>query len=621
MERSIAQWLRQWLARQQAPQAGALPILHPLRVPVRIQTLAPLAAILIAAALFCGGLGYLLAQQSDARYEAERHRALAAAVKDYRAEAGGEAALDPRVIRLLQEASGLRGLRFDVDQEHAGRAVQSLVENGRIVGWLSWERDAPVTAAVARLWPLVLLGLAFLGGFAGLTLWQLRRSDEALAATQAQVHTFATDRQTGLPNAHLIHEVLDRALDERKPQRVVALLLLDLDRFDELAETHGQPAAERMLAAAAERLEAALSDRATLGLFADGRFVAVLEGEGEAEAMAAGRAMITALTRPFAGRGETFAVGVRIGVAVAPDHGADRSTLIRRATLALDAAKQGRPGQVLAFHRTMEADHHERQGLKRALKQAVAGRSFDVEYQPIVAADGYRIVGVEALLRWNHPHRGPISPTVFIPLAEQAGLMDELGDFVLRRALADALRWPQLYVSINLSPLQLRDAERVMRIADVIRGSHVDPSRIVLEITEGVLIDNPDAIKVHLEALRALGVRVALDDFGAGYSSLAYLRNFPFDKLKIDRGFVAPLGHSPDAGAIVQAIVALGRALGLSVLVEGVETEQQRVLLRLAGCDEMQGFLFARPASADEIGALIAGTKAFSFDQPPALTA
>jgi EAL domain-containing protein (putative c-di-GMP-specific phosphodiesterase class I) len=229
-----------------------------------------------------------------------------------------------------------------------------------------------------------------------------------------------------------------------------------------------------------------------------------------------------------------------------------------------------------------------------------------VHYQPIVAAAGGRITGVEALLRWTHRDRGAISPARFVPVAEQIGLMDELGAFVLRRAVEDAQNWPDVYISVNLSPLQVRDR----KIVDVVRGALADsglsPSRLILEITEGVLIDKPEEMLKRIEELRGLGVRIALDDFGSGYSSLGYLQRFAFDKLKIDRSFVVALGRSSNAAVIVQAIVALGRALGVAVVVEGVETEEQRVLLRLAGCDEMQGFLFARPAPAAAITPLIA---------------
>jgi EAL domain-containing protein (putative c-di-GMP-specific phosphodiesterase class I) len=193
-----------------------------------------------------------------------------------------------------------------------------------------------------------------------------------------------------------------------------------------------------------------------------------------------------------------------------------------------------------------------------------------------------------------------------VPIAEQAGMMDQLGEFVLRRALSDAARWPNFYVAVNLSPMQVRDRKFADLVAAVLAESRLSPSRLVLEVTEGVLIDNPEAAKSRLDDLRALGLKLALDDFGAGYSSLTYLQRLPFDKLKIDRGFVAALDHSANAGVIIEAIIALGRALNLSILVEGIETEEQRALVRLAGCDEMQGYLFARPAPREEIDRIVA---------------
>jgi EAL domain-containing protein (putative c-di-GMP-specific phosphodiesterase class I) len=256
------------------------------------------------------------------------------------------------------------------------------------------------------------------------------------------------------------------------------------------------------------------------------------------------------------------------------------------------------------------APDDEQQLMRRELARALKERTFEVHYQPIVAAAGSGINGVEALLRWTHPQRGAISPATFIPVAEQMGVMDELGAFVLNRALDDAKAWPDIYVSVNLSPLQVRDRKIVDVVRSALAGSGIAPSRLVLEITEGVLIDNPQEMLRRIEELRALGVRIALDDFGSGYSSLGYLQRFAFDKLKIDRSFVSALGRSQNAAVIIQAIVALGRALEVAVVVEGVETEEQRVLLRLAGCDEMQGFLFARPAPAATVARLIAPARA-----------
>jgi len=251
----------------------------------------------------------------------------------------------------------------------------------------------------------------------------------------------------------------------------------------------------------------------------------------------------------------------------------------------------------------------EQRFIHRELPRAITANEMELHYQPIVSADSNAVLGVEALLRWTHATKGAISPAAFVPVAEQMGLMDTLGAFVLRKALQEAKRWPDIYVAVNLSPLQVRDRSIIDTVRSALEDSGVPPSRLMLEITEGVLIDNPDEMIRRIEDLHALGVRIALDDFGSGYSNLSYLQRFPLDKLKIDRSFVSVLGQSGNGGVIIQAIVALGRALGLSITVEGVETEQQRVLLRLAGCDEMQGFLFARPAPAKAIDKLIARAK------------
>jgi EAL domain-containing protein (putative c-di-GMP-specific phosphodiesterase class I) len=259
----------------------------------------------------------------------------------------------------------------------------------------------------------------------------------------------------------------------------------------------------------------------------------------------------------------------------------------------------------------------ELQVIRRELPRALAAGELELHYQPIVTPDGAQITGVEALCRWTHPVRGNIPPANFIPVAEQMGLMDALGAFVLRRALTDAKRWPNFYVGVNLSPVQVKGPQIVELVNGLLEETRLDPSRLMLEITEGVLVENPDEMIRRIEDLRALGVRIALDDFGSGYSNLGYLQRFPIDKLKIDRASVTPLGRTANAGVIIQAIVALGRALGLKVLVEGVETEEQRVLLRMAGCDEMQGFLFARPVPSKAIDRLAGQQYAAQNGQAP----
>ena len=294
-------------------------------------------------------------------------------------------------------------------------------------------------------------------------------------------------------------------------------------------------------------------------------------------------------------------ISASVGLAQAPEDGTTGDELYRRASLALRAAKRSGPGSVRRFVPLIHEEHAERRFFLRELETAIENKTLDVHYQPVVAADGGAMIGVEALLRWNHPTRGAISPAMFIPMAEESGLMNRLGELVLRRALADGARWPALFLSVNLSPVQMRSPALVDLVAKILGETGMAAERLVLEVTEGILIDNPDETLTKIEALRRLGVATALDDFGSGYSSLNYLQKFPFDRLKIDRGFVASLGTSAHTGAIIQAIVTLGHTLGMKVLAEGVETNEQRVLLRLAGCDEMQGFLFAKACPAEAI--------------------
>jgi predicted signal transduction protein with EAL and GGDEF domain len=323
--------------------------------------------------------------------------------------------------------------------------------------------------------------------------------------------------------------------------------------------------------------------------------------DGHAAALAA----VKVMGRPLWIANQAVQTGVTVGLVHAPDDGEAREELLRRADLARRSVEHSSSIRIAGFDPEMEKEFQDRLFIKRELRRTLTEQGFDVHYQPIVAAEGQKIVGVEALLRWNHPTRGMIPPAEFIPVAEQTGLMTQLGEFVLRRALADAVRWRDVYVAVNMSPHQIRDRSLVSLVIAVLADTGIAPSRVMLEVTEGVLIENPDEAKERLDQLRALGIKVALDDFGSGYSSLSYLRRFPIDKLKIDKEFVAPLGRSSDGGVIIQAIMALGRALGLTVLCEGVETEEQRVLLRLAGCDEMQGFLFARPAPRAAVDRMI----------------
>jgi diguanylate cyclase (GGDEF)-like protein len=412
------------------------------------------------------------------------------------------------------------------------------------------------------------------------------------------------DATTGLPNETEVLDRLGHSLGARRGDETLAIALLDLDGFTEVKDAVGSKGGEEVVREIAARLRGTLPANVELGRLRRDRLSLLMIAIDPEMALALAETARDAVSQAI-WFDQVVQVSASVGLAVAPGDGTSRDDLMRHAKLAVRHAKRRGRGLVVPFVPDMETDFDERAFIRRELSSALAARAFELYYQPIVTADRGAIVGVEALLRWNHPSRGFIPPAVFVRVAEEVGLMGQLGEFVLRRALADAARWPDLYVAINLSPAQVRDRKFVDTVATILRESAVPPSRVVLELTEGLLIDEPETAKSRLEDLRKLGVQLALDDFGAGYSSLTYLQRLPFDKLKIDRGFVAALEHSANTGVIIQAIVALGRALGMSVLIEGVETEEQRVLLRLAGCTEMQGFLFARPAPREEIDRLL----------------
>jgi diguanylate cyclase (GGDEF)-like protein len=574
--------------------------------PVVLRVIAPLALLIIAAIVVCGGLGYVLARQADDYLEAEHRRALAGAVEALQAVSPNLASVELKLIRVLERASGLKGLRFETEPVVADREIQSMLDrNGRIVGWFSWEQERRATAMMHRLLPLAALIALGLAGFAALAIWQLGRLGHLLARSEQHVQKLEyEDALTGLPNHNHFFALFDQAVATRHGTLVFAAL--DLDGFDEVNEALGYAGGDEVLTEIGKRLREAMPRDAVMGRLGSDEFALVIRGMNPEKALRAVDAVRQALARPI-WMNEAVQVSASIGAVIAPRDGTTRDELTRRADLALRTAKQRGRGMTILFASKMEAEFQERRFIKREAARALTARAFNLHYQPIVKADGGAIAGVEALLRWTHPTHGVIPPSLFVPIVEEEGLMGRLGEFVLRRAVSDAARWPNLYVSVNLSPVQVRDRAFVDMVAAVLKESGFDPSRLMLEMTEGVLIDNPDETTARLLELRALGVRLALDDFGSGYSSLRYLQTLPFDKLKVDRSFVVALDQSANGGVIIQAIVTLGRALGMGIVVEGVETEEQRVLLRLAGCNEMQGYLFAKPTTGEEIDRLLAG--------------
>jgi diguanylate cyclase (GGDEF)-like protein len=575
----------------------------------------------VGAAAVAAAYGY--ARASDERLLVDQRNSLRAATAEFRALFGQSGEIDPRFVRMVEQGAGIKGLKFETDPPQFTREAQPVMDaQGRIAGFFTWDRTRPMMEMMNRLMPgVAVVGLLLLT-FAGLAMFQLFRARRALAASEEVARRAGDeDKLTGLPNHAKTLELLDLALAEREEGEVTTFALIQIDGMEDITAHLGVLGSDELIGAVAGRLKEALPPQAHCGRIGSNEFAVTLTASEALDVEDVVRAALDAIARPH-WIDTVVRVSAHAGFAQAPLHAETRGELVRRAELAVRAAGKKGPGALIAFQSSIDTISNDQRFIHRELPRALSASELELHYQPIVTANGGKIVGVEALLRWTHATRGPIPPATFIPVAEQMGLMDTLGAFVLRRALQEAKRWPDLYIAVNLSPVQVRDRAIVDLVRSALAESGVPPQRLMLEITEGVLIDNPEEMVKRIEDLHALGVRIALDDFGSGYSNLGYLQRFPLDKLKIDRSFVVALGTSANGGVLIQAIVALGRALGLSTTVEGVETEQQRVLLRLAGCDEMQGYLFAKPAPAKAIDKLIAQNKqASDRDAGKALTA
>ena len=317
------------------------------------------------------------------------------------------------------------------------------------------------------------------------------------------------------------------------------------------------------------------------------------------------------LESPFNLNGHQAVIDLSIGIALSPGDGTELDELLKHADLALYGAKTEGRGTYRYFEPEMNARMKRRRNLEVDLRKALSGGELELHYQPLVSLKNDEIVGCEALLRWHHPERGMILPAEFIPVAEETGLINTIGEWVLRQACSEAATWPShIKIAVNVSPVQFRNPSLAQTVVHCLAASRLPADRLELEVTESVLMQNNEATLATLHQLRVLGVRISMDDFGTGYSSLSYLRGFPFNKIKIDRSFIADLARGPDAVAIVQAIINLADSLKMATTAEGVETGEQREILRTTGCAEMQGYLFSPPRSAMELAALLRQSEA-----------
>ncbi|MCR6661240.1 MAG: EAL domain-containing protein [Asticcacaulis sp.] len=411
-------------------------------------------------------------------------------------------------------------------------------------------------------------------------------------------HLAHYDPLTGLANRALFTREMDAALSRvQRHDRKVALLCLDLDRFKAINDSYGHLTGDQLLTEVAERLRGCVRKSDIIARMGGDEFTIIQDIESAEDAQHLAGRIVDALKLPVIVNETALDIGVSIGIALAPADGMDANNLLSRADLAMYRVKaEGRNGW--CFYRPeMDAQLQSRIEMEQDLKAALAGNQFQLFYQPLLNLDSGQVVSFEALLRWQHPTRGMVSPAEFIPLAEECGLIGQLGEWVLNEATKTAAHWPQNWrVAVNISPLQFRHKSLVNLVKKALKSSGLSPARLELEITESVILEDETHNLAILNAIRALGVRIAMDDFGTGYSSLSYLRTFPFDKIKIDQSFVRDLPHDKNALSIVRAITDMAQSLGVLITAEGVETEAQMEALKALNCGEAQGYFIGRPA-------------------------
>ena len=459
-------------------------------------------------------------------------------------------------------------------------------------------------------------GLALLGG---LILRHTRRTAQAIAAGETQLrHLALHDPVCGLPNRIYFGERLERLIGEvRRGGPSAAVFFIDLDHFKDVNDTLGHHIGDELILAVTQRLSHVMRGDDLVARLGGDEFaiLTICASDSYSLQAIAGR-IISAVCAPYSISGHAINIGASIGIAVIDRRARDAGDILRYADMALYRAKNEGRNRACIYDAAMDADLSQRKLLESDLLHAIRNDGLSAAYQPIVNASGDTMVGVEALARWTHPTAGVIPPSVFIPIAENSGLIVELGEWMLRRACLDGGDWPGLTVAVNVSPLQFRRSDFVDVVERILKETDFDASRLELELTESTLLGNLETAELSMLRLKAIGVRFALDDFGTGYSSLLYLRRFPFDKLKIDSSFVRSIETAPDAAAIVHAVVSLGRGLGMRVTAEGVENAEQHLFLRAAGVHSMQGYRFGRPGPAADIGARIASPDDYRVGNP-----
>lgn len=517
---------------------------------------------------------------------------------------------DTARIAQMAETYVIKGLDI-VAPGAPGARLDMLDMQGKTIGALTWNAQAPGDISYAAVRPMVIAAVANVAAFfivvilVGSRMMGKLREEEVDARRKALV-----DPLSGLANrAGLFSALQQIILGARGSGRDVVLLYLDMDGFKEVNDVHGHAAGDRLITLVSQGLARRVPGDAVLARLGGDEFAIAYAGQpGNSPARPLEAIVLDLFSTPFVlGDDQIVSVGASIGTATSrAGETLHAEELLRRADIAMYRAKADGRGRIVAYDEAVDKDLAERKQMEDELRGAVAAGEIHVVYQPIVAASGHAVLGVEALLRWTSPRFGPVSPDVFIGIAERSGIIDQLGFFVLREALAMAGRWPDLAISINISPAQFRNPTFIPEAQRLLAESGVQPSRVTLELTEGYFIQKEVRARDTLNALKRLGVKIALDDFGSGFSSIGYLRRFGFDRMKLDRSMILALDEFPRAGEMLQATLALAASLDIPVTAEGIETREQAAILSLCGCDQLQGYLFSRPVAEEMLAVQLA---------------
>ncbi|MBA5777639.1 bifunctional diguanylate cyclase/phosphodiesterase [Stappia sp. F7233] len=513
--------------------------------------------------------------------------------------------MDGDMLRSIGRRTQLAGLDLRSGGHEGIDGVGLRTADGRAIGSLVWRRGESASEILATLAPIfVLAGIMILGITAAVLARAVRASRELTyseaRARQAALH----DPLSGLPNRAYLDRLARKRLASASSngRGVSALIYLDVDHFKEVNDTLGHPVGDQLIQEVARRLRRTVRGGDVVARISGDEFV-ILVGErtDRNDIEQTCERLIASLNRDLTVDGRRLPTTASMGIALFPEHGTDLTQLLRRADIALYQAKEQGRDRYVFFEPAMDEALKVRRKIEEEMRAGLERDEFFLLYQPIFTSDGRRMVGVEALVRWHHPEHGDQLPAFFLPIAEESDLIWSIGAWVLKTAMRDALAWPTLTLSVNVSPSQLRHPGFVPYLSRSLAETGFPRDRLELEVTEAVLMDHTASAKRIVNELKELGIGLALDDFGTGYSSLSYLRQFHFDKFKIDRSFVTHVETEAESAAIICSLVGLGEALGMKITAEGIETPQQHRFLQAAGCDYLQGFYFGEPMTAAQV--------------------